>query len=393
LAVLATHPVQYHAPLHRAIAAVPDVELTVYFAHRPSAIEQGLGFGVPFSWDEDLLSAYRHVWLRNVADEARATTGAPFRDAFSDYDTPEIADIITSGAFDALLLHGWRVRSDWQALRACRARGVPTLVRGDSQLRDDSWPKRCVKRLVYPRLMRQFAACLSVGERSEAYFRYYGATHIVRSPHFVDNALFAQRAANAVQQRESRRTTWGIGPRVLVLLFAGKLIARKRPLDLVQAVRGLRGVHLLFAGDGPLRRQCLEVSRRLDVPVTFAGFLNQSAIADAYTTADVLVLPSGRRETWGLVVNEAMACGRPAIVSDAAGCTPELIHEGETGYSYPAGDVKQLRDRIERFLSAPEAAERLGRGARAHVARYTAEVAAAGVVLAGRAAAGRGAWP
>jgi glycosyltransferase involved in cell wall biosynthesis len=394
LAALATHPIQYHAPLHRAVAETPDVELTVYFAHRPSAIEQGFGFGVPFEWDDDLLSGYRCVWLHNEAGARRAATRTPFRDAYADYDTPEIAQIIASEKFDAVLLHGWRVRSDWQAMNACRAQHVPMLVRGDSQLRDSSLAKRWAKRLTHWRLVRRFAACLSVGERSEAYFRYYGATHIVRSPHFVDNALFANRAALSMPQRVARRAAWNIPSGALVLLFAGKFVARKRPLDLIRAARRLRGVHLLFAGDGPLRHQCLDLARRLGVHLTFTGFLNQSAIADAYTAADVIVLPSDRQETWGLVVNEAMACGRPAIVSDAAGCTPDLIREGQTGFSYPAGDVSELRDRIEHFLHGDrDIAERMGVAARSHVAGFTPAAAAAGVVQAGRAAAGQAAWP
>ena len=308
LGVLATHPIQYHAPLYRAVASTPNVDLIVYFAHRPTPVEQGVGFGVPFSWDDDLLQGYQSVWLRNRADERRAATGAAFRDAYGDYDTPEIRHIIATGKFDAFLLHGWRVRSDWQALRACKAHGVPTLVRGDSQLRSDSRPKRCLKRLVYPRLLRRFAVCLSVGERNEAYLRYYGATRIVRSPHFVDNELFAKRAAAALPQREARRMGWGISPDALVLLFAGKLIDQKRPLDIVRAVAGLKGIHILYVGDGPLRADCDALAQRLGVSATFAGFLNQSAIAEAYTAADVLVLPSGSgRETWGLVVNEAMA--------------------------------------------------------------------------------------
>lgn len=387
LGALATHPIQYHAPLHRALAATPDVDLTVYFAHRPSPAEQGLGFGVPFSWDEDLVTGYRHVWLRNLADEVRRRNGRPFRDGFRDYDTPEIADVINREPFDAFLLHGWRVRSDWQALHACRSRGVPVLVRGDSQLWGEHVPKRWVKRLLYRRLLGQFAVCLSVGARNDAYLRYYGAKRVVRSPHFIDNALFARRAADALGARDTHRAGWGVRPGALVLAFVGKLGRHKRPLDLVQAVHGLAGVHVLFVGDGPLRGDCSRLASRLGVAATFTGFMNQSAIPQAYTAADVLVLPSGSgRETWGLVVNEAMACGRPAIVSDAAGCTPDLIREGETGYSYPARDVAQLRARIARFLDTPGTAARLGVAAVRHVAQFTPEMAAAGVLRAAETA-------
>jgi glycosyltransferase involved in cell wall biosynthesis len=152
-------------------------------------------------------------------------------------------------------------------------------------------------------------------------------------------------------------------------------------------------VHILYVGDGPLRGDCLASARRVGVPVTCTGFLNQSMIAEAYTASDVLVLPSGSgRETWGLVVNEAMACARPAIVSEEAGCVPDLIREGETGFSYPAGDLAQLRRRIEWFLEKRDAAERLGASAREHVARFTPEAAARGVVEGANVATGRVPW-
>lgn len=392
LGALATHPIQYHAPLFRALAAVPGLRLTVYFAHRPSASEQGIGFGVPFKWDEDLTTGYRHVWLRNEADVRRESSGRPFRDHYGDYDTPAIGNTMEPERFDAFLLHGWRARSDWQALRACEVAGVPVLVRGDSQLRDDPLPKRWAKKLLYPRLLRRFAVCLSVGQRSAEYFRYYGARHVVPSPHFVDNQGFRRRAAAARSRRELMRKRWGISRAALAVLFAGKLVPRKRPLDVLEAMRGMLGVHALVVGDGGLRQRCEDESRRLGVPATFTGFLNQSAMADAYAAADVLVLPSDRRETWGLVVNEAMASRRPAIVSEAAGCAPDLIREGVTGYTYPSGDIEALRQRIVDLVSHPAVVPRMGQAAAAHIGAFSVEAAAAGVIEAACTASGKPPW-
>jgi glycosyltransferase involved in cell wall biosynthesis len=393
LGVLATHPIQYHAPLYRALADTAGVELTVYYAHRPTPVEQGVGFDVPFNWDGDLLGGYRHVWLRNEADVRRAVTSAPFRDGYLDYDTPGIANAVTGEPFDAFLFHGWRTRSDWQGVAACRAARIPALVRGDSQLRDDPLVKRIFKRAPYMLLMRRFAGCLSVGQRSGDYFRYYGARHIVPSPHFVDNDAFAERAAAARPRRETMRGRWGVSRSAVAMLYVGKLVPKKRPLDLIRAMRGMYGVHLIVVGDGALRREAQALAQKLAVPATFTGFLNQIALADAYAAADVLILPSTERETWGLVVNEAMASGRPAIVSDAAGCTPDLIHEGVTGYSYPAGDMAALRQCVARFVADPASAERMGEAATAHVAKYSAATAAAGVVRAAMAAAGTAPWP
>jgi glycosyltransferase involved in cell wall biosynthesis len=226
-----------------------------------------------------------------------------------------------------------------------------------------------------------------VGKRSEEYFRTYGARLIVRSPHFVDNEFFAARAETSRRANETLRARFGIPDTALLCLFAGKLQAKKRPLDVLRAARLARrdvDVRVVFVGDGELRAACEAEAHRLAVPSYFAGFLNQSEIPRAYAGADVLVLPSDGRETWGLVVNEAMACGVPALVSRAAGCQPDLVVEGETGFSFDVGDVAALgghlvalgRDRAERH--------RLARGAGRHVAHYSVDAAAAGVLEAVR---------
>jgi len=378
LGILATHPIQYYAPLYRALAARPGVDLTVYFAHQPTPAEQGIGFGVAFTWDHNLIDGYPHIFLTNRAS-------GPNRDRFRDYDTPSIASIITRGRFDAFLVHGWQTQSYWQAMRACWQSATPVLVRGDSQLRDDaSSLKRALKRMLYPRFVRRFAACLSVGQRSDEYFRYYGARRVVRSPHFVDNARFAAAAAAARPDRAALRAALGIPADAIVALFAGKLIDRKRPIDLLRAVERVDGVHALFVGDGARRASLEAMARAAGARAHFAGFRNQGAMAEAYAVADVLVLPSDARETWGLVVNEAMASGIPAIVSDAVGCAPDLIVPGVTGAVYPAGDVGALARVLAALAADPSSAERMGASAARHIAAWSVDRAADGV-LAGAA--------
>jgi len=376
LGVLVTHPVQYFAPLFRELAAKGGVDLTVYFAHKPTPEEQGAGFGVAFEWDVDLLSGYQSRFLRNAS-------ARPAADGYAGYDTPEIADIIHRERFDSFLVMGWHAKSYWQAMRACWSKGTPVLVRGDSQLGPDGPTLRAwARRITHRRFVPRFAACLAVGIRSESYFRFYGARRVVRSPHFVDNVHFARGAATA--DVEAVRQRWAVPDGRVIAAFVGKLVPKKRPLDLIEAVAasGRRDLHAVFVGDGELREACRRTAERLGVAATFAGFHNQSQLPAAYATMDVLVLPSDARETWGLVVNEAMACGTPAIVSNAAGCAPDLVRDGETGYSYPVGDVARLGLHLDSVASSPELRQRLGDDARRHVARYTAEAAAAGVLEA-----------
>jgi glycosyltransferase involved in cell wall biosynthesis len=209
-----------------------------------------------------------------------------------------------------------------------------------------------------------------VGTRSEEYFRYYGAKRVVRSPHFVDNRAFRSGA-----RRGTLRAEWGIDDKTLAVLFVGKLIDKKRPADVVAACHRVPGTRAIIVGDGPLKAT-------MPSDATFLGFRNQSELPSIYAAADVLVLPSDRQETWGLVINEAMAAGLPVIASDAVGCVPDLITPGVTGDRFPAGDVDALAAALRALRDDPKRGPRMAAAASERVSAYTAERAAAGVMEA-----------
>ncbi len=139
------------------------------------------------------------------------------------------------------------------------------------------------------------------------------------------------------------------------MLFVGRLVDSKRPMDVVQAVARLRSsgqpVDLVIAGAGELQGSMEEAARAAGLDAQFLGFVNQSRLPSVYASSDVVVLPSIAIETWGLVVNEAMACGVPAVVSDAVGCGPDLIQPGATGAVAPLGDVPALATSIASVLA------------------------------------------
>jgi glycosyltransferase involved in cell wall biosynthesis len=116
-------------------------------------------------------------------------------------------------------------------------------------------------------------------------------------------------------------------------------------------------------------------------PASFPGFKNQSELPAYYAAADVLVLPS-ESETWGLVVNEAMACGLPAIVSDAVGCAPDLIEEGKTGFTYPVGDVDALAGRLAALAEMKLAGHDFAPALAEKMRVYSVEAAVRGTVEA-----------
>jgi glycosyltransferase involved in cell wall biosynthesis len=356
LVVVASHPVQYYAPIYRALAQ--RLDLTVLYGHAATQADQAeAGFGVGFAWDVDLLSGYPHRFLRNVAT-------APGLGRFSGVDTPDVGEHL-EGA-DAVLLMGWNLKCFHQALWAAKRRGIKVIVRGDSQLGGGraSW-KRLAKEIIYPLFLRSFDAALVVGARNRAYWRHYHypQKRLFWAPHCVDQTWFADHAAAPAGAQ--LRAQLGVGPACRLVLFAGKLVAFKRPLDVIAAVAQLRQegeiLEVMVAGAGPLENEMRGRATELDVPLHHLGFCNQSRMPAVYAAANLLVLPSDGRETWGLVVNEALACGCPILVSQEVGCAPDMAAVLGEEVCFRCGDIADLAAHLRAALGRPPSAERLMR--------------------------------
>ena len=376
LGILVTHPIQYYAPLYRELAKDSSIELTVYFAHRQTMEGQsGAGFNVPFEWDTPLLEGYGHRFLENRA-------GSPSTDTFWGCDTPEISDIIAKEEFDAFAVHGWYNHSYWQAIRACWRRGVPLMVRGDSQLppgqgRLAQWLRHPLHRWFIPK----FDAYLCVGRRAREYYLHFGADEqkCFFSPHAVDSEFFASNKLKYLSMKTELRRQWSLREDSIVFLFAGKLTGQKRPLDFCRAIQGAGrpNVEGLVVGDGPLRAECEAFVRQSGTPVRFTGFLNQTGMPKAFAAADVLCLCS-EAESRGLVVNEAMACGLPALVTESCGCVPDLIEERETGGVFAKGDVDALAGWMKCIESDGKLLQKMSEGALRRIQDYSISNAANG---------------
>ncbi len=383
LGVVTTHPIQYQVPWFRSLARHPAVDLKVFFCMIPSGEQQAAEFGNSFQWDLPLLEGYDWELLENVSKQASLVD-------FHGCDTPGIYQVIRDRDFDAILVNGWVVKSCLQTLAACRLNGVPCLVRGESNSFRPRPPwVRAAQRL----LLRQYTAFLAIGQSNRDFYQKNGVPpeKIFWTPYGVDNQRFFRGARNLIRERPQIRTRFGIPDGASTFLFCGKLIHKKRPLDLMQGfaeayrrtqTNGNQSLHLLVVGDGNLRHECESFAASHNLPVTFAGFLNQTEIPQAYMAADCLVLPSDHGETWGLVVNEAMTCGRPAIVSDRVGCHPDLIESGKTGRVFPFGDIRALADCLAAFSREPAKLCEMGRLARRRVSQYGPNQAARGCLEA-----------
>lgn len=379
--LLATHPIQYYAPWYRALARA--VDLQVFYCHRQTPEQQGeAGFGLAFDWDVPLLDGYRHRFLVNRARRPNASS-------VLGCDSPEIGQIIRQERFDAFIVHGWAIRSYWQAMVACWQSGTPVLVRGDSQRWSSGaavW--RLAKYPLYRLFIPRFDAYLIVGDRARQYLLNYGANprRMFFVPHAVDNDFFSSRADSLRPERRNLQAALGVPCDATVFLFVGKFIAKKRPEDFARAVAKAAGsqprVWGLMVGDGPLRAVLKSMAKADGWPVRFPGFLNQTELPQAYAASDALVLPSSYAETWGLVVNEAMASGLPAIVSDQVGCGPDLVRPSETGEVYAYRAVDELAAVMVRLAADPSRLASLGANARRCVQRYSVDQAVRGTLEA-----------
>jgi glycosyltransferase involved in cell wall biosynthesis len=343
--VVLTHPVQYFSPWFRHLHAhVPQIDLCVLYAVTPTPAAQGAGFGAPFEWDQPLFDGYSSRVLEATSDAPLSAAG------FSTLDAASLEAALLAERPDFVLVPGWHAAVYRRAMRACRRQGIPALYRGDSNLYSGpsaaltraAWATRTRSRL------REYSAFLSVGARSREYLARFGAPEPLTfdSPHAVDNDLFARR--EPLPDRSQLRRELGLGSDRFTAVFVGKLEGKKRPLDAIRAIASLPWAQLVVVGSGPLEQACRAEASQLGDRVAFAGFVNQSRLRDVYAAADCLVLPSDGRETWGLVVNEAMAAGVPAVVSDRVGCQPDLVIEGETGGVFPVGDIDGLRSALTR---------------------------------------------
>jgi glycosyltransferase involved in cell wall biosynthesis len=374
VAWLASHPVQYQAPLFRRIAADSAVELEVLFLSDMSvAGYRDPGFGVRVQWDIDLLSGYQYRFLRAFGDRSHLSFWRPA--------TYGVTRQLRSGGYAVLVLHGYYHQANLQALAAARRLGIPVLLRGESHLQSESRSsvKLRFKAALAPRFFSQFSGFLAIGSMNRAYYLYYGVPEdrIFSMPYAVDNDFFASRAAAAGQLREDLRRELRLERGRPVILFASKLLPRKRARDLWAAYVRLSedGVleprpYLLIVGDGEERRPLeAEVAARGWRSVRFVGFQNQTSLPRYYDLCDVFVLPS-EAEPWGLAVNEVMNAGRPVIVSDQVGAGHDLVIEGQTGYRFQVGDIATLSDRLRTLTEDFARVARMGAAGRRHISNW-----------------------
>ncbi len=259
---------------------------------------------------------------------------------------------------DCVVVYGHRYFSFWIAMFWAKWFGKPLILSNDAISLGPSRLKAILKRLIFPVLYRSIAHhVLVTSSRSKQFLSSLGinTSRITVTPYSADNEWIAKHSER--RTREEVRNTLALQGTTEIILFCGKLISRKNPLELINAFATMRESSsvLIIVGDGPLRP---EIDARVETlgiqaRVHMLGFVPYVDLPSLYRASDIVVHPASD-EPFGLVVNEAFVCGTCVVTSDRVGSAFDLISHGETGFSYPSGDVARLREILEMLLQSPK---------------------------------------
>jgi glycosyltransferase involved in cell wall biosynthesis len=321
-------PTPYRAPLLDRVAALPEVDLTVLYA---------AGTVAGRTWRVE--PRHEHVFLRGLR-----VPGAD-RVLHHDYPvTPGVVPALEDARTDVVVVSGWSTFAAQAAIAWCCARGVPyvLVVESHDEGPRPGWRRR-VKGTVVPRVVSGASGVLVTGTlaRNSMVARGASADRVRVFANTVDVDEFGARALQLTERRAELRAALQVGDGDVVVLSVARLATEKRIDVLVRAVAatGDERLVLVVAGDGPQRSALDSLAAETRTRLVLTGDVDWDRIVELYVAADVFALLS-EREPWGVVVNEAAACGLPLVLSDRVGAAHDLLHEGENGMLVPAGDVE-----------------------------------------------------
>lgn len=374
LAIVSSHPIQYNAPLFRALSWNSGLDIKVFYSWIGTCDQNDPEFGHNITWDVPLLDGYNNCFVNNISTR-------PGTHHFSGLDNPEMVDLIADWKPNAILVYGWAFKTHLRVMRHFIGL-VPVFFRGDSTPDTGGNPLRqFFRKLVLRWVYKHVDYVFYPGQKSKQYFLQNGLKEqqLIHIPHSVDNDFFNNNSAELEKKALQQRELLNIPQEALTILFAGKLVQRKQPLLLLNTVKEIveqinHNIHLIYVGTGPLLDKLKKAAIGCDY-VHFLGFKNQSEMPVIYRLADVFILPS-TIETWGLAVNEAMACGRAVITSDRVGCSVDLIREGETGNVFKSNDSLALKSILLSYLDNKEKTEQMGKNAQQLIDKWSVNRAA-----------------
>jgi glycosyltransferase involved in cell wall biosynthesis len=346
IALISSHPIQYNAPFFRLLAEQNHVELKVFYTWGEKAIERKFDpdFGCVIEWDIPLMEGYDYHFTRNVAKK-------PGSDHFRGIITPDLIREIKEFKPDVLWVWGWSFHSHLQVMRAFKGK-IPIWFRGDSIIGEHkanvkSYLRKKALNWIYKHVDKAFY----VGQLNKAYYLHFGLKEkqLIKAYHAIDNLRFSEINLKDEVELDKLKQHLEIKVNEYVILYAGKLEPRKNPIFLSLVAKKLENENykMIIVGNGPLETELKSKIAKLK-HVKFLDFQNQTQMPIIYRLANLYLLPS-LSETWGLGMNEALACGVPVAASIHCGGSVDLIDENNGFIFDPNDGVDSFIDKLANF--------------------------------------------
>jgi len=344
LAIITTHPIQYYAPWFAMLSERNKLILKVFYTFsqwKNNFVDKG--FLKEVKWDIPLLENYDYEFVEN-------TSKKPDLFSFFGIENKNLNSKISEYNPDAILFIGWNYASHLGAMRYFHGK-KKIWFRGDSTLLDENFGiKKFLRRLFLKRVYNYVDTAFYVGQNNKSYFLAHNLKekNLVFAPHAIDNERFSKNEKEFETLAQKWREELNIPQNSKTILFAGKFENKKNPLFIIQAAKDLPDFTFILTGDGELKKKLLSES----LPnLVFLPFQNQTQMPILYRLANIFVLPSkGPGETWGLAINEAMACKRAVLVSNKCGCAIDLVKNNENGFIFNFDDYSDFLTKLKILL-------------------------------------------
>lgn len=269
---------------------------------------------------------------------------------------------------ECVAIPGWSASYALSALWWCVSNNIPAICMGDSTVCDSNrvWWKEQQKK----NIIKRFSSALTAGTASKQYFHQLGMSYdqIFQGYNAVDNEYFKTKSEQFRAKEKELRDELNLKQRFF--LVVSRFIPAKNLFRLIEAYAkycklDFNTWDLVILGDGELMPQIKELIYKMNLGkhVFLPGFKQYDELPKFYALAECLFLPS-QKDTWGLVVNEAMASGLPVIVSNRCGCAQDLVIDGENGFKFNPFDVKDICEKMVQISNGECDLKKMGQRSR-----------------------------
>lgn len=373
IAIIAEKVMPYRCALYRELAAVPSIDLKVFFLDKWGAEERfDPTMGVKYSWGADVLASIPHEFVANRGIFRVTYTGADrtiyeeklgplggilfYMRTYFGVFTPGLLRKVLFDDFDAVIVENYSSISSVIGAVVARVSGKRVYLRGEAALRRNTkLAMRIFKQLYLRLIFKLYSGFMYSCKSNMEFYQHYGAKQSLMTfvPSAVDGNQFKLDTDDELRSRI--RHELQLGASDIAIVGVGRLVPRKNWKEAIEGCAKSafvnKNLKLILVGDGPEKEGLEQLAHELNCPVLFVGFKSQQSIVDYYQAADIIVQTS-TYDPSPKVLNEALGFGLPIIVSDAVGTAGDLCIDGENGFVYPIGNIEKLAKAINELVES-----------------------------------------